>query len=90
MLGVHLESSNRSASTSLASALSKETGVGPKTKKPRSMAGLKMENKKPGSETGFSRRLAAFTAIHALIKSHLFRAEKRHNAIQQKNLHHHL
>jgi hypothetical protein len=76
MLGVHLESSNKSASTSLASALGKETGVGPKTKKPCSMAGLVIRNKKPGSGAGFLRRLAAFTAIHAAMKTNLFRAEK--------------
>lgn len=76
MLGVHLESSNRSASTSLASAFGKETGVGPKTKKPRSMAGLENRNKKTGSVAGLLRRLAASTAIHAAMKTDVFRAEK--------------
>ena len=51
--------------------------MGPKTKKPCSMAGLEDRNKKPGSVAGFRERLAAFTAVHAAMKTDLFRAEKR-------------
>lgn len=40
------------------------------------MAGLENRNKKPGSVAGFLKRLAAFTATHAAIKTNLFRAEK--------------
>jgi hypothetical protein len=61
---------------SLSSAQSKEAGMGPKTIKPRSMAGLVSRYKKPDSLAGFRKRLAAFTAVHAAIKTNLFRAEK--------------
>jgi len=50
--------------------------MGPKTKKPRTMAGLIIRHEKTDSMVGFWKRLAAFTAVHAAIKPCLFRAEK--------------
>ncbi len=52
---------------SLSSAQSKEPGMGPKTKKPRSMAGLVSKYKKPDSMAGFfesvSLRSQQFTLV---------------------------
>jgi hypothetical protein len=51
--------------------------MGPKTKKPRSMAGLiNWLQKTRLNGRVLERRLAAFTATHAAIKAGLFRAEK--------------
>jgi hypothetical protein len=47
---------------SLSSAQSKEPGMGPKTKKPRSMAGLVSRYKKPDSMAGF---LKASRCVHS-------------------------
>lgn len=58
--------------------------MGPKTKKPRSMAGPENKNKKTGSVAGFLRRLAASTAIHAAMKTDVFRAEKSFFNLEEK------
>jgi hypothetical protein len=76
MLVVHLHSSDKVGSYVTGIRWKLGAGVGPKTKKPRMMAGLENGHKKPGSGPGSTKRRAAFTATHAAMKTELFRAEK--------------
>jgi hypothetical protein len=52
---------------SLSSARSKEPGIGPKTKKPRSMAGLIKGHKKPDSMVGLLKGVSLRSQQHTLL-----------------------